>query len=149
MVKDRRSLRARSLDSRARGCLALTVTRISVFLSELLPWVLIAVLAFNMSQRRSSGRGDGKRYATLWVAGLLGASWVATIVFKRFGVPDGALLGVAAVLALVAWMRRHAILVFRVRCAVCGKRLPLVRILYHDDPRCAGCAGSEEPTPAP
>ena len=124
------------------------MTRISRLLSEVLPWVLIAVLVFNMSQRRSSGQGNRKRFATLFVAALVGALWVATIAFKRFGVPDVALLGVAVALALAAYLGRGTLGVFRLRCAACGRRLEVGQVLYHDEARCADCreAGRGMPT---
>jgi hypothetical protein len=59
-------------------------------------------------------------------------------------VSDLFLVPVVGILAAVAAVRRKSIFPHRLRCASCGARLPIKRILYHDDARCASCAQEEK-----
>jgi 8-oxo-dGTP diphosphatase len=107
---------------------------------------LIAILVFNMTQRRTMNVGMRKRYASLWIAGLVAGLWGAAIMLKRFRAPDVLLLLAAAALVGVAVSQRRSIFVFRARCSTCGAPLALGRVLYHDDPRCPDCAAAEPTT---
>lgn len=118
---------------------------VSAALSGILPWVLIALLAFTMSQRRFMAVGVRKRFATLQLALLVGLFWAATIAFEHFAVSDLLLLPVLALLAVVAVSRRDSIFIHRARCRACGARLPLLRILYHDDHLCPTCEAAATP----
>jgi hypothetical protein len=111
-------------------------------LTEILPWAVITVLAFNMTQRRFMAVGVGKRFATFQIGALLAALWAATLVLEHFRLPDLLLVPVIALLAVIAVARRRSIFPHRLKCAACGAPLPLARILYHDEPRCASCADS-------
>ena len=119
-----------------------TTPLVASTLAEVLPWAVIAVLAFNMTQRRFMAAGVAKRFATFQIGGLLAALWAATLVLEHFGLPDLLLVPVVALLAVIAVARRRSIFPHRLRCAACGERLPLARILYHDERRCASCADS-------
>jgi hypothetical protein len=104
-----------------------------------LPWVVVGILTLTMVQRRYMDVGIGKRFATLQLGGLVAILWAATLVFDHFSARDVLLLPVCALLMLIAVVRRKSIFPYRLRCASCGMPLPLKRILFHDEPRCAGC----------
>lgn len=113
---------------------------VSMALTGILPWVVVAVLALNMSQRRFMDVGVAKRFATLQLGGLVTALWAAALVLERFALPDLFLVPVLVLLAIIAVARRQSIFPHRLRCTSCGALLPVQRILYHDDARCASCA---------
>ena len=115
-------------------------------LTEILPWAVIAILAFNMTQRRFMAVGVAKRIATFQIGGLVAALWAATLVLEHFRLPDLLLVPVIVLLAVIAVARRRSIVPHRFRCAACGAPLPLARILYHDERRCASCADSSGDT---
>jgi hypothetical protein len=140
-----------SLDNRSAVCLAPEVpivssyvagARIVLVMIRVLPWVVIAVLAFNMSQRAFMAVGVGKRFATLQMALLVAALWAATLLFPRLGIGDVFLIPVVALLVAVAVLRRRSIFPHRLRCSSCRVPLGIKRILYHDDTRCAACAAA-------
>jgi hypothetical protein len=118
--------------------------RLTEILIAVLPWMVVAMLTLNMSQRWFMHVGVGKRFATLQLAGLVAALWGAALFFGRFGVSDLFLVPVLGLLAAVAVVRRRSIFPHRLRCASCGARLPIKRILYHDDARCASCAQEDK-----
>ena len=124
-----------------------TVPALSRILASVLPYPLIALLAFNMVQRRFLAVGEGKRFATLYLAGLLVMLFGAAYTFAYFGVPDAFLTLPAAIICLVAWRFRARIWPFRLRCSECGAPLAARRILFYDDRRCETCAPQDNPPP--
>ena len=116
------------------------VSVVAPALAGILPWAVIAVLGFNMSQRRFMDVGAAKRFATLQLGGLVAAFWAATLVLEHFALPDLLLLPVLALLLTIGVARRRSIFPHRFRCASCGAPIELRRILYHDAPTCAACA---------
>lgn len=124
-------------------------SQVSSALSGILPWVLVVLLVFNMSQRRFMAVGVRKRFATLQLALLVGLFWAATIVFEHFAVSDLLLLPVLALLAVVAVSRRDSIFIHRTKCRACGAPLPFERILYHDDHLCPTCETAATPPSSP
>ncbi len=122
-----------------------TVPALSRFLANVLPYPLIALLAFNMVQRRFLAVGEGKRFATLYLAGLLVLLFGAAHTFAHFRVADVFLALPAAIIGLVAWRVRARIWPFRLRCPGCNARLPARRVLFYDDHRCETCAPQDNP----
>ena len=106
--------------------------------------VLLAVLIFNLTQRKHLSYGEGKRYASLYAAGFILLFYAATIVFKHFFVSPAYLLGVLALEAVGVYSFRDKIFLFHARCAACGKKLALRRILYVDAPFCEECEAEIE-----
>lgn len=112
---------------------------VSVFLLRWLLVPVVALWAVHMLQRRHAGVAGRKRYATLFLTALLIAAWIAAWFFVRYRVPDIFLVPVAALAAaLVAWKHR-VFLPFRLRCARCGKKLTLSRILHFESNMCGTC----------
>lgn len=115
----------------------------------LLKWMLVPVAllwGYHLAQRRFADTAGAKRYATMYLTGLLLAAWVAVYAFLRLGVPDAWLAAVAAAaIAVGAWQRRR-IFPYRLRCAGCARPLGLTRILFRGDNRCAACAPDEKET---
>ncbi len=114
---------------------------ISLLLARILPWVVIAILAVNLSQRRHMATGERKRHATLYWAVLVLATLGFALVLQRFLLPDWLLIPFLGVLAALAALGRRRLFVFRLRCARCGRPLSPGRFLYHDDDLCDRCAG--------
>lgn len=101
--------------------------------------LLLAVLLFNLSQRKHLAHGEAKRYSSLYLGGLLLGFYAATILFDKLHVPGAFLAVVFAVEGWLFYLFRRQILVVRVRCVECGARLPLERVLYWDSNKCELC----------
>jgi hypothetical protein len=109
----------------------------------ILKWMLVPVALlwlYHLAQRRHAETAGAKRYATLYLTGLLLAAWVLVYAFLRLGIPDPWLaLVAAAIVAVAAWQRRR-VFPWRLGCAACAKPLDIGRILFRGDNRCAACA---------
>ena len=112
---------------------------IALYITRFLPYILIAVLLFNMVQRRYMKSGMKKRYATLYLAGLLLLLLAVSFIIIRFDLGDIALLPSEGLLAYVAYRFRSRIFLFRRKCAHCGCILPLFKILFADSNLCTSC----------
>jgi 8-oxo-dGTP diphosphatase len=117
---------------------------IMLILQKVAVVLLLAVLVFNLTQRKHLARGEGKRFASLFVAGFLLAFYGVTFLYQRFGIPPIFLAPFAAIEVGVAFLLRDRIFVFRARCAACGVRLPIERILYVDAALCEECSAEVE-----
>lgn len=102
-------------------------------------WVIIAVLALNLFQRKHTATAEKKRMATLLIASLVLGLNVMIAVILTMGLPQWT--GIIALLIMigVAYMIRNKILLFKYRCASCGKKLDMDTIFYHDDNLCKDC----------
>jgi len=118
---------------------------VAAFLANTLDLLLIAILVFNLFQRRyqRSGSGQKKRLASLYGAGLVLALLVASLALVHFHLPDFLLLPVILGLAALAFSSRKAFLPYRLRCAGCGQRLSPQRILFYDSNLCPACDPDE------
>lgn len=118
----------------------------------LLRWLLVPVIALwavHMLQRRHASVAGRKRYATLFLTALLIAGWIAAWFFVRYRVRDIFLVPVAALaVAVVAWKHR-VFLPFRLRCARCGKKLTVTRILNYESNLCGTCDPGDPGRPGP
>lgn len=100
---------------------------------------LLVVLLFNLTQRKHLAHGELKRYASLYYAGFLLIFGAVTVIFQRTGAPPILLIPAAALEIGVLALFRRQLFLFRLRCATCGARLPLERVLYYDSNRCPTC----------
>ena len=112
---------------------------ITRFLSRILYYPVVALFVVNLVQRRHMAAGLRKRYATLYLGGLLLAFWGSTFMILRFGLVDLMLLPAAGLCLAVLLLLRDSMLPFRLRCAVCGRRLGWREALYNDANMCAVC----------
>jgi hypothetical protein len=112
---------------------------ISYVLSKAMPFVLLAVLGFNLSQRFLGSGWNKKRFATFYWTCLVGAICVVLLLFVRFIIDDWMLIPVAIAAVLVAYVRRKDFFPFSARCAQCGALLSLKRIFYTDPGICKTC----------
>jgi 8-oxo-dGTP diphosphatase len=102
-------------------------------------WVIIAVLALNLFQRKYQKRSQKKRTATLIVASLVLLLDILFVLILQFKLPQW--LGVAALIVplAVGYVFRAKILIFKFKCPECGVKLALNDTLYYDDNLCATC----------
>ncbi len=115
------------------------------FLARNLPYVLIAVLAVNLVQRRHQEETLKKRTATLYFAILVFLLMVSSILIRRFELPDPVLIPVALVIGLLAYLGREKLFLLRLHCRKCGRNLPLRRIVFFDSNLCESCDHEEVP----
>ena len=109
------------------------------FIDTVLVAALLAVLVFNMSQRRHLHHGEGKRMASLYTALLLLVLYAASIAIERWRLSPWTMLAGIAAAAALGYILRSRIFVFRRTCAECGAGLPLKTTLYVDDNLCDRC----------
>jgi len=102
-------------------------------------WVIIAVLALNLFQRKYQKRSRNKRTATLIVASLVLLLDILFVLIIQFKLPQW--LGVAALVVpfAIGYIFREKILIFKFKCPECGVKLALNDTLYYDDNLCAAC----------
>ena len=106
-------------------------------LARILPFLLIAVLVVNLLQRGLTKPdqpdragvhprpGFAPRAATLILAGLVLATWVAVLLLQRVQAPDWTAPALAAAAGGAAFGLRARLKAFPLRCRQCGRRLPL------------------------
>ncbi|AEC01274.1 8-oxo-dGTP diphosphatase [Parasphaerochaeta coccoides] len=114
------------------------------FLAENYLWIIIAILAVNMTQRKYPGT-DKKRRATVYIA--LGALLLnISAVFVLQNEMTHWLVAVAAIILLVAgFFLRKWVWPFRLHCAGCGKRMDYAHVVGHDDNLCTSCHLEKHP----
>ena len=112
---------------------------VSAFIIDWFPWLLIAILLFNQLQKRYLETGEKKRFASLYIALLVLAVFIAAALVLRFNLTDLFLVPVIALLAAAVWIYRGKVFPYASRCTHCGKRLGMSRILFHDTALCAEC----------
>jgi hypothetical protein len=115
---------------------------ITLFLSKNIYYLLLAVLALNMFQRRYQQYAQKKRMATLYLGILILIFMVGTILIVNFKLPDVLILPLAAGVILFGYVKREHVLPFRLNCRQCGQSLSGKRVLFFDANTCDACAGS-------
>jgi len=115
---------------------------VTLFLAKNLFYLLLAVLALNMFQRRYQMHAQKKRMATLYLGILILVFMVGTILIVNFNLPDLLILPLAAAVLLLGYVKRKHVLPFRLNCRRCGRRMSTKRILFFDANTCDTCAES-------
>jgi multisubunit Na+/H+ antiporter MnhG subunit len=123
------------------------VHQAALFLQKYLFYVLLAVLALNLFQRRYQKLAEKKRFATLYLAMLVLCWMILVIVLVQFSWPDWLLVPFTLAPVAVGVIFRRQVFPFRLRCARCGQSLEPKRILFHDSNACERCDPSQEPPP--
>lgn len=108
-----------------------------------LVWLLMAVLVFNLSQRKHLSHGERKRIATLFIAGGVMALYGSTIVITRFDLPHWLFLPAAAAVGTV-FVWKKDLLPYTKHCVRCGEKLSPMRFLYYDSNVCETCDEQEQ-----
>lgn len=112
---------------------------VSMFIAENFFWVLIAVLALNLFQRRKGKASRQKRQATLWWAILVFGLYVAGVFIVQFKVSDLFLLIYASIAAGLVYKFRYIFLPFKLKCVSCGKQMDFNQIFFDDSNLCTNC----------
>ena len=116
---------------------------LTTFVSQRILYLLLAVLLVNMFQRRYQKTAQKKRFATLYIAILILALMVGTVLIVSFDLPDVLFLPLLAVLVLIGYRFRKKVFPFRLNCRNCGDRLSGKRILFYDSNTCEKCGQAE------
>ncbi len=101
--------------------------------------LIIAALAFNLTQRSHQQEGEKKRLATLYIAGAILLYRAEVALMAREGLSDPLLLPALLPPALMLYFLRKEVFLFRLHCSRCGTRLTVKDILYRDEPLCEKC----------
>jgi hypothetical protein len=99
---------------------------------------IVATLLLALLIRRPGS--ERKRMAVLGWAGLLLALRASAWLFERLRIPATLLVVPVAAAAVIAFSMRGFLVPFRLRCAGCGERLALARVLTDGANLCARCA---------
>ena len=116
---------------------------VTTFISERIIYLLLAVLVLNMLQRRYQQHARGKRLATLYIAMLILAFMIGTVLIVYFDLPDILVVPLLAALLLIGYRFRSRVFPFRLNCRLCGQRLSGKRILFFDSNTCEQCEQRE------
>ena len=112
---------------------------ITKFVSENILYLLLAVLVLNMFQRRYQQHAQKKRFATLYIAILILALMVGTVLIVYLELPDVLFLPLLAAVILIGYRFRTKVFPFRLNCQACGEKLSGKRILFYDSNTCEKC----------
>jgi len=130
----------------------MSLTALNRFLADNLFYLLLGILLLNMLQRRERAASANKRLATFYLAVIVLAWMIGTILIVHFGLPDALQLLLIGALGFAAYHFRVQIWPFRRSCLKCGGPLSGKRILYHEANLCENCevippgpGGSSEP----
>ncbi|WP_319559674.1 8-oxo-dGTP diphosphatase [Marispirochaeta sp.] len=99
-------------------------------------YLMVAILLFNMTQRKYREQGEKKRFATLFLAGAFFIFSIGLMLIRQFSLPLYSLIPLALAVAAYLGMMRDRIFIFSLHCPECKKRLPLKDVLYIDSPDC-------------
>jgi multisubunit Na+/H+ antiporter MnhG subunit len=117
---------------------------IILFLQKYLFYLLLAVLALNLFQRRYQKYSAKKRFATLYLSMLVLAWMILIIIMVFFHLPDLLLIPFTAALAAVGIVFRRQVFPFRLRCVQCRQPLSSKRMLFFDSNACERCDPHED-----
>jgi 8-oxo-dGTP diphosphatase len=101
--------------------------------------IIVMILIFNLTQRKTLPRGEKKRFATLYLTGLFLLLFIEIRLIVVFQIGDSFLYPAGAIVFLLALFFRKQLFPYRFRCSRCGRRLPIKQILYSDDYVCGNC----------
>jgi 8-oxo-dGTP diphosphatase len=120
-----------------------TDASIAYFLQKGLYYLLIALLVFNLLQRKHIKTGAKKRQATLYLAIVALVLMTAAVLIRHFNFSESLLLPVILAAVLLVLSKRSRFIPFRINCLKCGQRLAWQRFLYHDSNLCEQCEPCE------
>ncbi|MBN1697209.1 MAG: hypothetical protein JW881_06830 [Spirochaetales bacterium] len=112
---------------------------VSFFLSQTIPFILVAVLILNLVQKKYHHGWGKKRSSTLSVAILLIVFLCAAVLILRFQLTDLLLIPVSALVCMIVFTKRKVILPYTNRCRGCGAPLSIKTILFHENDYCDRC----------
>lgn len=116
---------------------------LSLWITEHLQWVFVAILLLNLAQRRRYDTAARKRLATLYIAAGLILLYAVAHIVRLLELPDPYLVPAAAAIGFALSRGRSAIGAFRLRCRSCNSRLTITEFLFHDSNLCANCRFGE------
>jgi hypothetical protein len=119
-------------------------TALSTLLQKILLIPIVGLWVFHLYQRRFKDAAVRKRIATLSLTAVLIAGWAAAWAFTTYAVDDRWLIVVAAAAVFLVIWQRKLMLPYRARCARCGKRLSLTRMLSWDSNTSEACEPPRE-----
>lgn len=122
---------------------------ITLFLQKNVFYLLLAILALNLFQRRYQKYSEKKRFATLYLSVLVLAWMVLIILTVAFRWPELILIPLTAALAVAGYIFRREVFPFRLNCRKCGQQLSAKRLLFFDSNTCETCDPFEESSQSP
>ena len=102
-------------------------------------WVIIAVLFFNIMQRKHYPHVKHKRSATLYIAVLVLLLNMFVALILQFELPQWMVVPALLIVILVGFLLRKKIFIFKFKCVECGVKLDFNNIAYRDDNLCDDC----------
>jgi len=108
-------------------------------------WVIIAILALNLFQRKHQQRSQKKRVATITIASLVLLLNILFVVILQFKLPQWLAFPALLVPIAVGYLLRKRIAIFKRKCASCGTKLDMNSMLYFDDNLCPECHKEQYP----
>jgi 8-oxo-dGTP diphosphatase len=108
-------------------------------------WVIIAILALNLFQRKHQPRSNNKRTATLLAAVLVLLLNLLYVMIINFELPQWTAVPALFIPLAVGYLLRSKINIFRIKCVSCGAKLTFNEIAFHDDNLCAACHREQFP----
>ena len=105
-------------------------------ISRYLYYALLAILIFNLTQRKYQQKVEQKRMASLLLAGAVLLFMAGGLVIAELNLGSFWFVAAGAGVALYLWLLREKIALFRPRCAECGHRYTARQIFYEDSPPC-------------
>ena len=108
-------------------------------IAEYAPWMVVALLTLNLSQRRHLEHGERKRFATLYLSVLVLVLFASSHLILLYGLPTATLGVVVLLIVGIAGVFHEQVLPFRFRCGSCGTNLTPKRVLYYDSNQCRDC----------
>lgn len=106
--------------------------------------LLIGILSFNMTYKNKIHIGEQKRFASLFLSGIILVFLIAVIIINRFNYSPFYLIPAGITCILLTYLLRNRIFIFSNRCKSCQSPLPFERILYYDSNKCEECDTKEE-----
>jgi len=113
-------------------------------LSTPIYYLMLSIMILNLFQRKHMATGEKKRFATLWLAGTLLILQIEIGLLAANKQPDWMLIPAFALYAVILFLLRKKIFVFRRTCASCGAPLASREFIGRDDNLCATCAPTPE-----
>jgi len=128
------------MNRRNKEELSMTEWLISFF-----PILVVAVLIFNIYQRRYGDRGIKKRMSTFFMAAALVGLFAVIVFLKDKGMPSYYALAYLGVVILSFVLNHKRAFPFQTKCAICGENLGWEEVLFLDSNTHKKCEPAPEP----